>query len=489
MKIALITSGHESLGLESLSAKLKQEGHEVRLYFDPKTFGGGIFLKIDFLSRIFDLKKKIIAQVLLWDPDIIGFSCMTHNYHWSLEIASEIKKNKNIPVVFGGMHPTLLPEEVISQRCVDYVAVGEAEMSFSLLLKKIQVGEGVTSVEGIYAKINGQIFKNPVYPLIANLDMLPFPDKELFYKKMPMLKNVAYSIMASRGCLFACSYCCNDYLKRLYSNYCVYRTRSVENVISELKLAKKKYNIKSVFFYDEVFPSAIPWLKEFAKRYKQEISLPFVIYYHFKLCTRDRLILLKQAGCKGVGFGLQSTSERIRHEILNRQENNEQVKKSVALCKELDLTVNIDHMFGLPTETEEELKYAVEFYRDLKPNLIYSYWLTYYPQTSIIDIAIKSGDIAASDRQIINQGKGAYLHQGSFIKHKEILLKYELLFDLIPLISKNAHKYISENNWLIEKLPKGYLSHFLLIFISMIKLKEKMSLTALKLLFSRKYVP
>ncbi|MDD5594447.1 MAG: radical SAM protein, partial [Candidatus Margulisbacteria bacterium] len=346
MKIALVASGYESLGLESLSARLKAAGHEVRLFFDPKSFGGGIFLKIDFLNNFFDLKNKIIEQALLWQPDIIGFSCMTHNYHWSLDIAREIKKRKNIPIIFGGMQPTLLPEAVIAQKCVDYVAVGEAETSFSVLLERMSQGEDVTAVDGIYAK-NGQgIVKNRLCPLIGDLDSLPFADKELFYDKMPMLKNVAYSIMASRGCLFACSYCCNDYLKRIYKDGHFYRMRSVDNVIAELKLAKQKHKIKSVVFYDEVFPSAIPWLQEFAAKYKQEVDLPFVIYYHFKLCTRERLLLLKQAGCKGLGFGLQSTSERIRREILNRQENNEQVRGVVALCQELGLTVNIDHIFG-----------------------------------------------------------------------------------------------------------------------------------------------
>jgi radical SAM superfamily enzyme YgiQ (UPF0313 family) len=489
MRVALITSGHESLGIESLSARLKQDGHEVRLYFDPKSFGGGIFLKIDILNMFFDLKRKIIDQVLLWQPDIIGFSCMTHNYRWGLMIAIEIKKRKNIPIIFGGMHSTMLPDEVIKQKCVDYVAIGEAEGSFSLLLDEISNRGDLANIPGIYSKRGNEIIKNPVFPLIRDLNSLPFADKDLFYEKMPILKKIAYSISASRGCLFSCSYCCNDYLKKIYKDCQFYRMRSVDNVISELKSAKQKYNIKSVIFYDEVFPSAIPWLKEFSLKYKHEINLPFVIYYHFKLCSRERLLLLKQAGCKGLGFGLQSTSERIRREILNRKENNEQVKHAVKLCKELDLTVNIDHILGLPTETEADLKYAVEFYRALKPNLIYSYWLTLYPQTSIIDIAIKNGIITEKERIIINNGESSNLHKGSFIKQKKMLLKYELLFDLIPLLPENAHKYISQNEWLLNILPKGYISHFILIFITMIKLKEKMSLTALRILFSKKYVP
>jgi len=489
MRVAFIASGYENMGVEFLSAQLKREGHEVRLFFDPKIFGGGILPKINFLNKIFDLKEKIIAQILQWNPHIIGFSCMTHNYLWCIDIAQEIKKIKNIPIIFGGIHPTLLPEEVLSQECIDMVAVGEAEVSFLKLLNNMTRGIESFEIRGIYFKQNGKIILNPIESPSLDLDSFAFSDKDIFYEKISAFAKIEYSIMASRGCLFNCFYCCNDYLKRLYKGYQIYRRRSVKNVIDELKLIKKKYNTRKIIFYDEVFPSQISWLEEFSKEYKKEIDLPFAIYYHFGLCDEKRIALLKSAGCSIIFFGLQSVSERVRSEICNRLETNAQVAEDIQLCKKHKIQTWIDHIFGLPTETEEDAKKAVEFYRELSPDIIFSYWLVYYPKTNIIDIALHTGLLKKEDIKMINNGTDSYYHEGTFINNKKNLLKYELLFDLIPLLSFKWHKKISENKIVFRMLSGGLLLHFFLLLISGMKLKPKLFLSRLELLFSKKSVP
>ncbi len=386
MKIAFITSGHENMGVEFLSAQLKREGHEVRLFFDPRIFGGGILLKIEFVNKMFDLRERIIAEVLRWGPDIVGFSCMTHNYMWCIDIARGIKKIKSIPVIFGGIHPTLLPQEVLSQECVDMVAVGEAEVSFIKLLSNMALGINNVDTKGIYFKRNGKIIANPIEPPSLDLDYFIFPDKDLFYEKIFSFAKMEYSIMASKGCPFSCFYCSNDYLKRLYKGYQFCRKRSVRHVVDELKQAKNKYGMRGVVFYDEIFPSEVSWLEEFSREYKKESNLPFTIFYHFGLCDEKRIELLKSAGCTMISFGLQSASERVRRDICNRAETNAQVIEIIRLCKKYKIQVWIDHIFGLPTETEEEVKKAVKFYCELSPDMIYSFWLVYFPKASIVDM-------------------------------------------------------------------------------------------------------
>jgi len=490
MRVAFVASGYENFGVESLSAQLKREGHEVRLFFDPKVFGEGTFIiKNQFLNEIFDLTKKIISQLLEWKPDIIGFSCMTHNYLWCLNIAGNIKKSRNIPIIFGGIHPTLIPQEVLSQDCVDMVAIGEADISFNSLLKNMERGFDRTNVRGIYFKKNGKVISNPIESPCSNLDSLQFLDKGIFYEKIPALSKMAYATMVSRGCLFSCFYCCNDYLKKLYSGYQLYRLRSVKHVIAELKEAKQKYNIKRIVFYDQIFPSQLSWLEEFSREYKKEVNLPFIIFYHFNLCDERRVALLKDANCYMMLFGLQSTSERIRRDICNRFETNDQVLSAVELCKRYKIDIWIDHIFGLPTETEEEQKKAVEFYRELAPNIIYSFWLVYYPKASIIDIALDADIFPRGYEEIIHRGTHSYCHEGLFIKDRGKLLKYELMLDLIPLVPKDLHKLICKNDTLLSLLARTNLLHFFLIFLSEMKLKDKPVFEYLKFLFSKKNIP
>lgn len=489
MRVAFITCGQENMGVEFLSAQLKKHGHEVRLFFDPRSFGGGVLLKIGFLEKMLDLREKIVKQSLEWKPDIVGFSCMTHNYQWCLSVAKEIKKRANMPVIFGGIHPTLLPQEVLSQDCVDMVAVGEAEVSFPKLLSNMARGIDSADTKGIYFKRGGRIVANPIEPPSSDLDSFEFLDKDIFYAKIFSLARMEYTAMASRGCPFACFYCSNDYLRKLYKGYSFSRKRSVGHLVSELKQAKEKYGMRGVVFYDEVFPSEVSWLEEFSREYKREIDLPFTIFYHFGLCDEKRIELLRNAGCTMISFGLQSASERVRREVCNRAETNAQVSRIIQLCKKHKMQIWIDHIFGLPTESDEETRSAAAFYRELSPDIIYSFWLVYFPRASILGIALQAGILGENEVEKINSGQVGYYYKGMFVKNRKYLLKYQLLFDLIPLVPARWHRKISENKIAFRMLPGGLLPHLFLLLIVAIKLRQKLIFSRFELLFSKKSLP
>ena len=131
MKIVFVHLGREHLGLEYLSAVLKTRGHQVALVHDL-----GLFTKEDnvffapTLGRWFS-RKNIASDVLKLNPDIIGFSPYTSNYQWVRKAAAEIKRIKNIPIVFGGIHSTLVPEKVISNDYVDLLIAKNIFISYS----------------------------------------------------------------------------------------------------------------------------------------------------------------------------------------------------------------------------------------------------------------------------------------------------------------------------------------------------------------------
>lgn len=487
MRVALISSGQENLGVEYLSACLKRKGHEVELFFDPQTYGGGMLFKVAWLQDKLDLKKALVAKAVAWNPDIIGISCMTHSYRWSLEVAEMIKEARpNLPIIFGGIHPTIMPEAVITNDCVDMVAVGEAEESFCELLDCLDTDNFSPSIKGIWFKINQRVIANPIYPP-AKLDLLPMPDKGIYYEKIPIFQR-RYVTMASRGCPFHCSYCCNTVTRRLYKDYKPRRVRGVSNLIEELLFARQHYQVDFIHFHDEVFPFELKWLTEFAEPYAKFINLPFLIHTHFNLLQESHLKLLKKAGLFYIAFGLQSASERIRKEVCHRHQSNESVKKAAKLCKKYDIDFSIDHIFGLPGETEMELQEAVELYRETAPSLVFSNWLTYFPKTPIIEIARQAGLLTAKEVAALEDGSGKTLHECGNFADKKNLLHYEFLFDLIPLVSEKLHRTL-EKSLLVKFLPKNSYTHFFLTFLSGLKLKKPIFLERINYIICEKNVP
>ena len=491
MKVALITSGQEGFGVEYLSAVAKEAGHDVRLFFDPQVFGGGIFFRIDYLMKKFDLKDTVVREVLAWGPDIVGFSVMNHNYLWGLDVAGMIKaRQPELPVIFGGIHPTSVPDTVIANDCVDMVAIGESERSFVELLGRMELGESPTDIAGIHFKRNGEVIKNPPGTLVQELDTLPFPDKALFYDKVPAFKDYPYVIMASRGCPFNCTFCCNSLLRGLYKGQKYLRRRSVDNVIEELKFAKEKYDIPEVYFIDELFPSDAEWLEEFVEKYTLEIGLPFQAFYHFKMSNERNIALLKKAGCYQVELGLQSASERVRRDICNRRYSNDEVREAMSLLKRYDIDVIMDVIFALPTETEEELEGAISLYQEIRPGLIYVLWLTYFPGTAIIEKGIEEGLVTQDiiDRMI--EGRGSYYHAGTAVHNRKTFQRYQLLLDLIPLIPKKTHQWLVEHDWALSLIPKGFIFHFFLNFLASARMGLiKWHLWRIKTVFSKMSVP
>ena len=415
---------------------------------------------------------------------------MTHNYRWCLDVAFKIKEKKtDIPIIFGGIHPTTIPDIVLSNPSVDMIALGESEESFIELLSSMEKGTIDTKINGIDFKTDEGIFRNSHASLISDLDSLPFPDKQLFYDKIPALKNGCYSITSSRGCPFSCTFCCNDVLKNIYKGYASRRMRSVDNVIAELKQAKKKNKISYVTFQDEVFPYELDWLNEFAEKYKKEVGIPFTVYFHFQIASEEKIKLLKDAGCYHIIFGLQSVSQRVRDDICNRHYSNEQVASAVDICKKNDIKVSVEIIFGLPTETKQEYEDGVVFLRELSPDYISTYWLTYYPNTSIIQKGMDAGILSKNDVDGINEGTNSYFRKGNYIKNRRTLLRYQTLYDLIPLLPKKIHIILTDSKIVWKLPPVGYIIHFFFVFLTAVKDRDLDLLDKIRLLFSKKHIP
>ena len=442
MKIDLICLGHESIGLEYISACLKDKGYDAVLIKAGVAIQSYYLLGklINQVPHSEQYKQNLVNTIVSSAPDLIGFSVVSDTYGWACEIAKEIKKRIDVPVVFGGIHPTSVPEQVIKEDFVDYLCLGEGEEAMVELVCALEQGKDSSSIKNIWAKKDGKVVENPLRPLISDLDSLPFPDKELFYSKYSRFSNV-YSLITGRGCPYNCSFCCNNLLRSIYHDKGNYlRRRSVDNVIKELADAKDEHNIKNILFADDVFTLNIKWLEEFCEKYKKQVALPFTCEIH-PLHINHRIVeLLESAGCVTAGFGLQTIGEGLRKNILNRYETNEQIASTIDFFKNSKVYLYVDVLLDIPGQDEEELVNTARFLNRHPPDMVLPFQLRYYPRTDIVNVALEKEILTPEDVRRIDESRKYLPFDIGGLRHKKNIDKI-LTF---VLISKSLPRFMAD---------------------------------------------
>jgi radical SAM superfamily enzyme YgiQ (UPF0313 family) len=436
MKITFVHLGRENLGIEYLSASLKRAGHKVFLAHDPGLFSReDNILYVPFLEKFFSRKKAVLNEVEKSNPDIVAFSVYTSTYPWALDVAGEVKKKIGAKIVFGGIHATLVPETVIQNDVVDYVVEGEGEGALLDLVEALSSKKESLNIPNVWTRKNGTVVHTPIRPLIADLDSLPLPDKALFEDGINHSDD--YMIMTSRGCRFGCHYCCESYLRALYGKG-YFRRRSVSSVIQELTEMKQKYNFKRVMFFDSVFFNDRKWLEALLKEYQRKISVPFRCQGHVAYADAEIIEMMKEAGCYGIDFGVQTFNEEIRKKILNRFETNEEIKKAFKNCDQAGLRYNVDLIFSLPLMKEDDYLFALEFVEGCRYlNRIKCFNLCYYPKLKITQKAKELGLISESDMAAFEKGAGGdFFHTDGIGDPAEKRMKdsFRKLYKVYPLL-------------------------------------------------------
>jgi len=384
MKILFATQDvdfYTPLGLMQISAMAKQRGDETYLT---------VLSREDILDKI----KKI-------KPDIVAYSCTTGEHKYYANINKKIKSySRNIFTIAGGPHATFFPE-FIEQTDLDAICIGEGEYPFQELLERLERGKDISGLENIIVK-GGKL--NGLKPLIQNLDALPFPDRELFYrsnksgKEQPTVMN----FMTSRGCPYNCTYCFNHSFNKTYHGQRPIRKHSVDYAINEILDTKEKFNFKFIRFMDDIFVfKEDDWFKEFCTRYPKEVGLPFYVHSRFDLITPTIVDSLKNAGCKAIHMSIESTNPKIRKEILKRNMSDAEIIKGAKYCQDKKIPIVVNTMLGLPTSTLKDDINAVDF--SIKAGVPIPEFPIYqpYPRTDLGELCVKNkwfdGDMSKID--------------------------------------------------------------------------------------------
>jgi anaerobic magnesium-protoporphyrin IX monomethyl ester cyclase len=325
------------------------------------------------------------------------------NYEDGLEMAKIARQaNPECITVFGGIHPTIFPDDVILNKEVDFVCMGEGEYTILELIQTIEKNEKFDKIQGILYKDGGKIIRNVSRPLIQNIDKLPFPAREL----LPMSEylstkvgRVAWelpapstSIITSRGCPFRCTFCSSHltFGRRI----CF---RSPENVVNEIEYLIGRYRIKGISFVDDTFILNSKRISAFCKEMlSRGMDIEWMCMGRVDTVSKDLLIDMKKAGCVSIGYGIESGSQRVLDEYIKKGITLEAAEKAIKITKEAGITSVAYFMIGTPGETLDDINKTIDFAKKLNPDAVNFSITIPMPGTEMFDTANKIGNITAN---------------------------------------------------------------------------------------------
>lgn len=472
MKVVFVYNGYESLGIEYLSSYIKAHGHQTELFFMPDVFSGDI-INIGVLGKATTTSvEAAVRKIEHMKPDLVAFSVFTGNYRRFLDIAESVKTHLSVPIVFGGIHVTAVPSRVMANEFIDFAIIGEGEKGLLDLITHIEEQNDLAALADIpnlcWRGPEG-IITNKLSNYISDLDSLPFPDKELFFSKVPAFEK-NYMIATARGCPYKCTFCSNSLYRDVYNFEDKHvRKRSVESCIDELRVVKQRGIARRINFTDEVFTTHKKWLQDFIEIYRSEIGIPFSCNVYPMTVNREVAQILKEGGCYFVTMGVQTGSDRIRNEIYGRREKNERVYEAASYIKDAGLQLSIDHIFGAPTEGKEDLEASLSLYSRIQPNRLITATLTYFPKTHIIDVAKQEGILTDDDVNKIEEGVfGSFTHTSQHFDKKmsTSVAYYQLLFQLLCV--SRSDKSLKVVSAILRSIPSKPVYNVLSILLFVI---------------------
>lgn len=459
MRVVVCNRLTEYLGVEILSALLKQAGHEVRLVFEPDLMTAAFLRTLpERLRGLMDSAERAARRVVELEPDLVLFPSEINSFDWCTRVGQRVAEARpGTHLLHGGFHTTSTPEQCIDKDGVTMLCVGEGDLAVPELVDALAEGRDHRSIANIWVKDpDGTVHRNAPRPLIQDLDSLPFPDKSLYYDEIPGLSR-EYMCVASRGCHWACSFCFYTKLYDLYGKDGFVRTRSPQHVLAELEHAIATWDVRYIVFHDDIFPTSLKWLKEFAPLYKAKIGLPFSCITHPQLVREETAELLADMGCKYVIMGAQTVNESSRGaDVINRTESSEDIYAAVKRLKDRGVFVLVDHIFGIPGESLQDQEDALRFYADAGPDVVKPFFMAYFPGTDLTKRAEEARSV--EEQELAKNHEGAWDHfmfEGS-ISGKDYQA-YNLAYALWPLLGERGRRRLVKHGIHHKLAPVGGL--------------------------------
>ncbi|MBI2082691.1 MAG: B12-binding domain-containing radical SAM protein [Deltaproteobacteria bacterium] len=354
------------LNIVCLSGAVREAGHEVLIYdcerSDSTEAGYQKFLKEH-------------------NPDVIGISIMTPNFHGAHHSAKLARKAvPNAKIICGGTHLTIFPKETLEYSEFDYAFSGEGEGPLVQFLDNLD-SLNEAEIPGFVWRKGDEIIANSDEAMNENLDVLPLPAYDLLdldFYQMPNSDKRLISLYLSRGCPYKCGFCYrNPQLLQV-------RFKSVDRALEEIGLLVEKYGIKSINFVDETISIKKKWFLEFCEKLAaKNWDLKWQSPTRVTSIDEEIVKAAKKAGCHTFRFGLESGSPRILEKI-DKHINLEATRRAVKLCRQYGIKTVGYFIVGYLDETPETIQETIRFAKALKLSYAAFFPATPMPNTALL---------------------------------------------------------------------------------------------------------
>ncbi len=298
--------------------------------------------------------KTIVSYILNKAPKIVSFYSIGNSYFITLTVAKKIKEiDESIKIIFAGPHVSLCSQETIkSFDFIDMIAIGEGEQNIISILDYFNNMGEIENIKGVCYRKSNQIICNEPTTLLKNLDELPMIE----FDKDTLTSRI--SIETGRGCPFNCTFCCTKTFWRRKV-----RLKSTDQIINEIKYYMNKYNIRKFDFIHDLFTASKDNILEFCCRIVDlGIEIEWTCSARADTLDEEIIILMARAGCKKILLGIETGSQRMQG-VINKNLNMSQVKGTIRQLDRNNIEMQVNFIYGLPTEKKEDLIKSLDIIR------------------------------------------------------------------------------------------------------------------------------
>ena len=370
-----VASCYPSLGLAMIASYLEHGGAEV---------------------RILDMQAEAPQPDRFRSeppPDFIGLSATTVLAESAYAVGDWLRSLwPGVPLVFGGVHATLLPQEILNRFPDALVIRGEGERSMARLL----AGHPYDDIKGLACLRDGAYWQHAETDTIEDLDRMPMPAYHLLPMKQyraslgGALRHPSMSIFSTRGCPGRCTFCNSALTKRL-------RYRSAENVVREIELLKRTFGVREIGFYDDTFCANPNRVREICRLLiERRVNVTWSCMSRVNFADEDTLRWMGRAGCHMICYGVESADTEILKN-LRKGIQLDRVEDAVAMTRRNGIRTRLSFMYGNPGETRESMRRTLDFALHINPDLVQFNITTPYPGTEMFEWADRNGYLLTKD--------------------------------------------------------------------------------------------
>lgn len=373
------------MGLSYVSAALRAAGHETRLVVLESRGGSTEWRLID-------------EQLEGFRPDLVGHTAVASQFPFVAAAAQHIRAaGRDVFQIVGGPHASLNPQAALDAG-FDAVCVGEGEQPMVELARQIDDGRRPSNIGNLWFRRDDKIEVNPTRPFRGDLDTLPWPDREMWKPWLDQRGSEVHTVFLGRGCPFQCTYCCNHALKRLADGEYV-RMRSPNAIVAEVAALAAPPDVDQEMSLEvETIMLKPAWAEELCNQLaalNAQRSRPIRFRTNVRVTPAgdyERVFAaFAQANIRLVDIGLESGSDRVRREILQRHYRNEDVLRAVAAARRHGLKFGLFNLIGVPGETYADFLETTRMNRRCQPDWDFTSIFFPYPGTRLHAQCIAQG--------------------------------------------------------------------------------------------------